>query len=94
MQLGYRPAPAAAGSRQAKSVAGKKEAEAAPEESSAEPQLLNVALLLRIFRAVCLAKVRPGRRQNARVIMQHHAVHMGEVHYFFGNTDWQRRRLP
>ena len=53
-QLGYRTAHTPANGRQAKSAAGKQEA---PQESSAEPQLLNLALLLRLLRAVCQAKV-------------------------------------
>ncbi|KAK9906748.1 hypothetical protein WJX75_007312 [Coccomyxa subellipsoidea] len=60
-QLGYRTARTPANGRQAKSAAGKQEA---PQESSAEPQLLNVALLLRLLRAVCQAKETIGGAQG------------------------------
>jgi len=60
--LGYRAAQLASGGRPARKGAAKAEPEQPPEDSSAQPPLLNIALLLRLLTAVCQAKVSFTRR--------------------------------
>ena len=69
-QLGYKPAQLSSNGRQTKKNAAKTESMPAPKDSRAQAQLLNVALLLRLLKAVCQAKVNVKQHIHFPVLRQ------------------------